>query len=63
VDIGTDYSPFPVAPGSTRAATLEATARVADEGIELVTLQPVGPDPITWTTQVHDSVGPVVRGL
>jgi F420-dependent oxidoreductase-like protein len=32
VDIGIHYSRFPVAPGSTRAATLAATARAADEG-------------------------------
>jgi F420-dependent oxidoreductase-like protein len=32
MDIGIHYSRFPVAPGSTRAATLAETARIADEG-------------------------------
>lgn len=32
MDIGVHYSRFPVAPGSTRAASLAATARVAEEG-------------------------------
>ena len=32
MDIGIHYSRFPEAPGSTRAATLAATARAADEG-------------------------------
>ena len=32
MDIGIHYSRFPVAPGSTRAATLAETARIADQG-------------------------------
>jgi F420-dependent oxidoreductase-like protein len=32
MDIGIHYSRFPMAPGSTRAATLAETARIADQG-------------------------------
>jgi hypothetical protein len=114
MDLGIHYSRFPVATGSTRAATLAATARAADEGgaalftdvlrrhcddvgrdydsihktamggldpvadrdgflarveefaaqgIELVTVQPAGPDPVGWTTRVLEDVAPTLADL
>ena len=50
-------------PVADRDAFLARMEEFAGEGIELVTLQPSGPDPVAWTTEVLDSVAPVVRDL
>jgi F420-dependent oxidoreductase-like protein len=50
-------------PLADRDAFLARMEEFAVAGIELVTLQPTGPDPVAWTTQVLDSVAPVVRDL
>jgi F420-dependent oxidoreductase-like protein len=50
-------------PVADRDAFLSRMEQFAAEGIELVTLQPVGPDPVAWTTEVLDTVAPVLRDL
>jgi F420-dependent oxidoreductase-like protein len=50
-------------PLADRDAFLSRMEEFAAAGIELVTMQPVGPDPVAWTTEVLDSVAPVVRDL
>jgi hypothetical protein len=50
-------------PVSEREAFLARMEEFAAQGIELVTLQPVGPDPVAWTNEVLDTVAPVVRDL
>lgn len=50
-------------PLSERDAFLSRMEQFAAEGITLVTMQPVGPDPVAWTTEVLDSVAPVIRDL
>jgi alkanesulfonate monooxygenase SsuD/methylene tetrahydromethanopterin reductase-like flavin-dependent oxidoreductase (luciferase family) len=50
----------PVADRDDFLARMEEFASV---GVELVTLQPVGPDPVAWTTKVLEDVAPALRGL
>jgi F420-dependent oxidoreductase-like protein len=50
-------------PVADRDGFLARMEQFADRGIELVTIQPTGPDPVAWTTEVFDSVAPVVRDL
>lgn len=50
-------------PLADRDAFLSRMEQFAAAGIELVTMQPFGPDPVAWTTEVLDSVAPVVRDL
>jgi F420-dependent oxidoreductase-like protein len=68
-DVGRDYDTIQktamggIDPISERDAFLSRMEQFAAEGIELVTLQPVGPDPVAWTNEVLDTVAPVVRDL
>ena len=50
-------------PVADRDAFLRRAEAFAAEGIELVTLQPTGPDPVAWTTEVLGSVAPAIRDL
>jgi alkanesulfonate monooxygenase SsuD/methylene tetrahydromethanopterin reductase-like flavin-dependent oxidoreductase (luciferase family) len=50
----------PVADRDDFLARMEEFAAV---GIELVTLQPVGPDPAAWTAKVLEDVAPALRGV
>jgi F420-dependent oxidoreductase-like protein len=68
-DVGRDYDTIQktamggLDPVSEREAFLARMEEFAAQGIELVTLQPVGPDPVAWTNEVLDTVAPVVRDL
>jgi F420-dependent oxidoreductase-like protein len=50
-------------PITDRDAFLGRMEEFAAEGIDLVTIQPTGPDPVAWTTEVMESVAPVLRDL
>ena len=50
-------------PVADRDAFLARMEHFAEQGIELVTVQPVGPDPVAWTTEVLETVAPVIRDL
>ena len=50
-------------PLADRDAFLRRMKAFGTAGIELVTLQPVGPDPVAWTTEVMESVAPEIRDL
>jgi F420-dependent oxidoreductase-like protein len=52
-----------VDPVADRDGFLARMEEFAAQGIELVTLQPVGPDPVAWTTQVLEDVAPVLAEL
>ena len=52
-----------VDPVADRDGFLARMEQFAAAGIELVTMQPTGPDPVAWATEVFDSVAPVVRDL
>jgi F420-dependent oxidoreductase-like protein len=68
-DVGRDYDTIQrtamagLDPVSEREAFLARMEEFAAQGIELVTLQPVGPDPVAWTNEVLDTIAPVVRDL
>jgi F420-dependent oxidoreductase-like protein len=68
-DVGRDYDTIQktamggLDPVSDRDAFLTRMEQFAAEGIELVTLQPSGPDPVAWTNEVLDTVAPLVRDL
>jgi F420-dependent oxidoreductase-like protein len=50
-------------PLTERSAFLRLVEEFGAAGIELVTLQPIGPDPVAWTTEVLGSVEPEIRDL
>lgn len=50
-------------PVADRDGLLARMEQFAAQGIELVTMQPTGPDPVAWTTEVMNSVAPVLRDL
>jgi len=50
-------------PLADRDAFLTRMEQFAAQGIELITMQPLGPDPVGWTAEVLDTVAPAVRDL
>jgi F420-dependent oxidoreductase-like protein len=50
-------------PLADRDAFLRRMEEFGAAGIELVTLQPIGTDPVAWTTEVMGSVAPEIRDL
>jgi F420-dependent oxidoreductase-like protein len=50
-------------PVADRDGFLARMEQFAARGIELVTIQPAGPDPVAWATELFDSVAPVVQDL
>jgi F420-dependent oxidoreductase-like protein len=68
-EIGRDYDSIHktamggLDPVTDRDGFLARMEEFAAQGIELVTVQPAGPDPVRWTTQVLDEVAPVLADL
>jgi F420-dependent oxidoreductase-like protein len=68
-DLGRDYDTIQrtamagLDPVGERDAFLARMEQFAAAGIQLVTIQPVGPDPVAWLTELFDTVAPVVRDL
>lgn len=68
-DVGRDYETVRrtamagIDPVADRDGFLSRMEQFAAQGIQLVTMQPEGPDPVAWTTQVMESVAPVLRDL
>jgi F420-dependent oxidoreductase-like protein len=68
-DLGRDYDSIRrtaiggLDPVADRDGFLARMEEFAAQGIELVTLQPTGPDPVAWTTQVLEDVAPVLAEL
>jgi F420-dependent oxidoreductase-like protein len=52
-----------VDPVADRDGFLARVEEFGRHGVELITLSPVGPDPIAWTTEVLESVAPVIQDL
>jgi F420-dependent oxidoreductase-like protein len=50
-------------PLADRDGFLSRMEQFAAQGIELVTMQPVGPDPVAWTTDVLDAIAPAISEL
>jgi F420-dependent oxidoreductase-like protein len=68
-DVGRDYDTIQrtamagLDPVAERDAFLARMEQFAAAGVQLVTIQPVGPDPVAWLTELFDTVAPVVRDL
>jgi F420-dependent oxidoreductase-like protein len=68
-DVGRDYDTIQktamagVDPVGDRDAFLARVETLAKDGIELVTIQPFGPDPVAWVEELFDTVAPYVRDL
>jgi hypothetical protein len=68
-DVGRDYDSIHktamggLDPVADRDGFLARMEEFAAQGIELVTVQPAGPDPVGWTTRVLEDVAPTLADL